>query len=36
VDGKPDGENYKFTLAADGTVEFTFDPDTKLLDIVTK
>jgi hypothetical protein len=36
VDAKPDGENYKFTLAADGTVEFTFDPDTKLLDIVTK
>ncbi|HLO27684.1 MAG TPA: extracellular solute-binding protein [Anaerolineales bacterium] len=36
VDGKPDGDNYKFTLASDGTVEFTFDPDTKLLDIVTK
>jgi hypothetical protein len=36
VDGKPDGDNYKFTLAADGTVEFTFDPDTKLLEIVTK
>ncbi len=36
VDAKPDGDNYKFTLAADGTVEFTFDPDTKLLDIVTK
>ena len=36
VEGKADGENYKFSLAADGTVEFTFDPETKLLDIVTK
>ena len=36
VDGKADGDNYKFSLKADGTVEFTFDPETKLLDIVTK
>ncbi len=36
VDGKADGDNYKFNLAADGTVEFTFDPETKLLEIVTK
>jgi hypothetical protein len=36
VDGKPEGDNYKFSLKADGTVEFTFDPETKLLDIVAK
>jgi maltose/maltodextrin transport system substrate-binding protein/arabinogalactan oligomer/maltooligosaccharide transport system substrate-binding protein len=36
VDGKLEGDNYKFNLAADGTVEFTFDPETKLLEIVTK
>jgi hypothetical protein len=35
-DGKQDGPNYKFTLAADGTAEFTFDPESKLLEIVTK
>jgi hypothetical protein len=35
-DGKQDGPNYKFTLAADGTVEFTFDETTKILDIVVK
>lgn len=36
VDGKQDGDNYKFTLAADGTVEFEFDPATNLLTITTK
>jgi maltose-binding protein MalE len=36
VDGKSEGDNYKFSLKADGTVEFTFDPETKLLEIVTK
>lgn len=36
VDGKQDGDNYKFTLAAAGTVEFTFDPATNLLEVVTK
>lgn len=36
VDGKRDGDNYKFTLAADGTVEFVFDPATSLLTITTK
>jgi hypothetical protein len=36
VDGKPDGDNYKFNLAADGTVEFVFDDATKLLEIITK
>jgi maltose-binding protein MalE len=34
VDGKPDGDNYKFTLSAGGTVEFVFDPETKLLEII--
>ncbi len=34
VDGVADGENYKFTLAADGPVEFTYDPATKLLEII--
>lgn len=33
VDGKQDGDNYKFTVAADGPVTFTFDSNTKLLDI---
>ncbi len=36
VDGVADGDNYKFTLAADGTVEFVYDPATKLLEIVIK
>ena len=36
VDGVADGPNYTFSLAADGTVEFTYDPATKLLEIVTK
>ena len=35
-DGAQDGPNYKFTLAADGTVEFVFDPETKLLEIIIK
>lgn len=34
VDGKADGDNYKFTLAADGEVSFEFDPETKLLNII--
>jgi maltose/maltodextrin transport system substrate-binding protein/arabinogalactan oligomer/maltooligosaccharide transport system substrate-binding protein len=36
VDGKEGGDNYKFTLAADGKVTFEFDPNTKLLNIVTE
>jgi hypothetical protein len=36
AEGKQDGSSYKFSLAADGTVEFTFDPETKLLEIVTQ
>ncbi len=35
-DGAQDGPNYKFTLAADGTVEFVYDPATKLLEIIVK
>lgn len=31
VDGKQDGDNYKVTLAADGTISFVFDPATNLL-----
>ena len=31
VDGKEGGDNYKFTLAADGKVTFVYDPETKLL-----
>ncbi len=34
VDGAPDGDNYKFTLEADGDVSFVYDPATKLLEIV--
>ena len=30
MEGKQDGDNYKFTLAADG-ITFTFDPATNLL-----
>jgi hypothetical protein len=33
VDGAPDGDNYPFTLEADGEVSFTFDPESKLLEI---
>jgi arabinogalactan oligomer / maltooligosaccharide transport system substrate-binding protein len=36
VDGVLEGPNYPFSLSADGTVEFTFDPETKLLEIVTQ
>jgi maltose-binding protein MalE len=36
VDGVADGDNYTFSMAADGTVTFTFDPETKLLEIVTE
>jgi maltose/maltodextrin transport system substrate-binding protein/arabinogalactan oligomer/maltooligosaccharide transport system substrate-binding protein len=36
VDGVADGDNYAFSLAADGTVTFTFDPETNLLEIVTE
>jgi len=33
VDGVGDGDNYAFTLDVDSTVTFTFDPETKMLDI---
>jgi arabinogalactan oligomer / maltooligosaccharide transport system substrate-binding protein len=36
VDGAPDGDNYTFTLDADGTVSFVYDPETKLLEIITE
>jgi hypothetical protein len=36
VDGKQDGDNYPFSMAADGTVTFTYDPETHVLEIVTE
>jgi maltose-binding protein MalE len=33
VDGEQDGANYTFSLAADGTVTFTYDPETNILTI---
>lgn len=33
VDGAADGDNYAFTMEADGTVTFTYDPETHLLEI---
>ncbi len=36
VDGVADGDNYQFTLSADGEVTFTFDPATNLLTIETQ
>jgi hypothetical protein len=36
VDGVTDGDNYTFTMASDGTVTFTYDPETNLLEIVTE
>jgi len=33
VDGEPDGPNYTFSLAADGTVSFSYDPETHILTI---
>ena len=36
VDGAPDGDNYPFSMASDGTVTFTYDPETHLLEIVTE
>jgi len=33
VDGVQDGDNYTFSLAADGTVTFTYDPETNVLTI---
>lgn len=35
-DGKQDGPNYKFSLTADGTVTFTYHPDTHMVDIAIK
>jgi maltose-binding protein MalE len=36
VDGVPDGGNYTFSLAAEGTVTFTYDPNTHILTITTE
>jgi hypothetical protein len=36
VDGVENGDNYKFTLDADGTVEFMYDPNTNLLTITVQ
>jgi len=36
VDGKAGGDNYKFTLANNGTVEFVYDPATNKLEIIVK
>lgn len=36
VDGVADGDNYKFSLAADGKVTFTYDPATNILTIETE
>ena len=33
AEGKQDGDNYKFTAAADGTVDFAYDEATHLLTI---
>jgi maltose/maltodextrin transport system substrate-binding protein/arabinogalactan oligomer/maltooligosaccharide transport system substrate-binding protein len=35
-DGAQDGPNYKITLTADGTVEFVYDPETKLVEAIIK
>ncbi|MFT3895255.1 MAG: extracellular solute-binding protein [Anaerolineales bacterium] len=35
-DGKQDGPNYKVTLTADGTIEFVYDPATKLVEATVK
>ncbi len=36
VDGAQDGDNYAFSMAADGTVTFTYDPETHILEIATE
>lgn len=34
LDGVFDGDNYTFSLAADGEVSFEFDPATNLMTVV--
>lgn len=36
VDGVADGDNYQFSLTADGSVTFTYDPATNILTIETE
>ena len=35
-DGAQDGPNYTFSLSADSTVTFTYDPDTHLVEVTTE
>jgi arabinogalactan oligomer/maltooligosaccharide transport system substrate-binding protein len=35
-DGAQDGPNYTLSLSADGTVTFTYDPETHLVEVATK
>jgi maltose-binding protein MalE len=35
-DGEQDGPNYTLSLAADSTVTFTYDPETKLVEVTTE
>ncbi len=36
VDGKLEGDNYAFSMAADGSVTFTYDSESHLLEIATE
>jgi hypothetical protein len=36
VDGVADGDNYAFSLPADGTVSFSYDPETNILTITVE
>jgi maltose-binding protein MalE len=36
VDGEADGPNYTFSLASDGTVTFSYDPDSHILTITVE
>ncbi|MCK5919326.1 MAG: extracellular solute-binding protein, partial [Methylococcales bacterium] len=36
VDGASDGDNYAFTMDADGSVTYTYDPETHILEIATE
>lgn len=36
VDGASDGDNYQFSMSADGSVTFTYDPESHILTIETE
>jgi hypothetical protein len=36
VDGVADGDNYTFSLTADGTVTFSYDPESHILTITVE